>query len=794
MTPAIDGDLRRRARELAALHQMAASLSSASNPDALVSTILDGARRVMSCDSAALYLSESLAEEIEPLASHGFTLEERRALNKQAASFLRARIRWSFGRPLRHPPDTSASPHSEYAATFRSDSPSPSRGGGGRGLGALSAPETRPDGRGVGAASLDGILWAPLVLDGQTIGALCLGGHQPGDLGPGEYGLATAIADYAAIAIANARLLRSNESSVRNLSTLSRVGQAVAESLQSQLVLQEIVRAAAEALTPSSTTVSLLNEERTEIVVAAVHLSSPAEDFRRRMPLHDSLAGWIIARAEPLAVPSSEASSMAQVSPSSSGFGILGGAGAPIFVQGKVIGALTAYTTSQRPYQQADLDLLQALAAQAAIAIEQASLHQSVIQEKAKLEAIVESLQDGLILVDTQERIAYVSQRFVELVGPIFQGRPDATIDRLWWRLIQDAADAEEARSQLAELDAQPATEITLTLARPTRRELAIRGLTVRADGNLVGRGYLLRDVTRQVEVERVKASILATVSHELRTPLAAIKGFASALLHEGMEWDRASQLDFLTQIDREADRLTGLVRNLLDMSRLEACTLRFEWEACDLGELVNDLLDRSASLVPDHRLQLNINTDDTRCVVDRRFLERVIWNLVENAAKYSPAGSEITVSIARDDSGILLSVTDRGVGIAPDERDRIFERFVRGSGVGSTGGCGLGLAICRAIVAVHDGTIAVESTPGEGSTFTVHLPIRPPSFPPTPDLPSFATLQTDLSNAVGSSSPSPSTVELDSPSPSQGGYPGGRGVGAPGVPPASPVHGDGFP
>ena len=356
------GDLRRRARELAALHQMAARLSSAASAEALVSTILDGARHVMSCDSAALYLFEPPSEDAERLASRGFTAEERQALDHQAAGLVRTKTRPRWGRPVINE---------------------------------------------AGSSAVEGILWAPLVVDGQTIGALCLGGRQPGGLGPGDYGLATAIADYAAIAIANVRLLRSNESNVRNLSTLGRVGQAVAESLQSQLVLQEIVRAAAEALTPSSTTVSLLNEQRTEVVVAAVHLSTPAEDFRRRMPLHDSLAGWIIAHGEPLVVPSPATPTIAQISASSQSFGIASGAGAPIVVQGETIGAVTAYSTTQRRYRPGDVDLLQALAAQAAIAIEQARLHRSAMQDKAKLEAIVESLQEGLVLVDMQGRIAY---------------------------------------------------------------------------------------------------------------------------------------------------------------------------------------------------------------------------------------------------------------------------------------------------------------------------------------------------------------------------------------------------
>jgi signal transduction histidine kinase len=424
-----------------------------------------------------------------------------------------------------------------------------------------------------------------------------------------------------------------------------------------------------------------------------------------------------------MVVPSPLAPAMAQTSEIAEKFGVVSWGGVPIVVQGRAIGVLAAYSCSSQRYQQSDLDLLQALAAQAGIAIEQARLHQSVMHEKAKLEAIVESLHEGLVLVDAHGRIAYASRRFVDLVGLDVQSHPQPTIDLVWRWLTRSAVDPAEARARITELDTRPSVEITLPLSRPSLRELGIQSLTVRADGLPVGRGYLLRDVTRQAEVERVKASILATVSHELRTPLAAIKGFASALLHDDMQWDHASQRDFLTQIDSEADRLAGLVRNLLDMSRLEAGTLPFEWEPCDLAELVQDTLSRSAPFVADHALRVVVEARETRCLVDRQLLERVIWNLVDNAAKYSPAGSPITIRITRDAGSILLDVADQGIGIAPEDRERIFERFVRGTGATRTGGCGLGLAICRSIVSMHGGNIAARSEPGGGSVFTVRLP-----------------------------------------------------------------------
>jgi signal transduction histidine kinase len=676
----------RRARELAAVHQIAARVSSAASGDDLVATIMESARQAMTCDAVAVYLCRQYGG-VEPIASRGFGTRERVALDKQAEQYLCAKMESSQAQGVRAP---------SAAAVLH---------------------DVEPDD---GHARLTGVISAPLIADGRLVGALFVGSRAPrAGLGIDDYHLAAAIADRVAVAITDAQKLRSE---VRRLSTFSHVSESMAGSLQTQMVLQEIVRQAGEALAPSSAIIGLLDEDTDEIVCVSTYLSTPADDFTRRWSAHGPLTGKIIEHGATVVIPSGSTTDAQVLHATRAELNSY--LGVPITVQGRVVGHLTAYSREPQQYRSQDVQLLQALALQAGIALEQASLQELVTQEKARFQAIVESMREGVVLVDPRRLIAYASARFVALVGVDSLSLKNMPVDTVWSQLAAHSEHPSETRNRLAQLESHTATEVTVPLT--SRRVLTIQRFVVEGAESPLGSGYLVRDVTRRTEVERLKDSILGMVSHELRTPLAAIKGFASALLQDSMVWDRAVEHDFIVQIEREADRMNALVRNLLDMSRLEAGTLRFEWEACDLVAVLADVLRRFEPLASDHPLQLAAESPSAQCIVDRRFMERVVWNLLDNAVKYSAAGTPIVVHVRCAPTGVRFSVVDHGIGISAADRERIFERFVRvGRLTNSTSGCGLGLAICRAVVNVHGGSLTVESEPSHGSTFSVDLPTR---------------------------------------------------------------------
>jgi len=225
-----------------------------------------------------------------------------------------------------------------------------------------------------------------------------------------------------------------------------------------------------------------------------------------------------------------------------------------------------------------------------------------------------------------------------------------------------------------------------------------------------------------------VREELLAATSHELRTPLAHIKGFTSTLRQSDVVWDEATRQDFLAEIEREADRLTELIDDLLSMSRLESgAPAQHPREAVAPADLLAAGLDRIRGLLGDARVEVDIGPCLPAIVVDAAQMEQVIANLVENAAKYGPATVQIRVTAALAADELELGVEDDGPGIPEEDFEHVFDKFYRARRTEQSGvpGTGLGLAICRAIVDAHHGRIWAENRSQGGARLVVRLPIQ---------------------------------------------------------------------
>jgi two-component system, OmpR family, sensor histidine kinase KdpD len=229
-------------------------------------------------------------------------------------------------------------------------------------------------------------------------------------------------------------------------------------------------------------------------------------------------------------------------------------------------------------------------------------------------------------------------------------------------------------------------------------------------------------------EANRAKSSLLAAVSHDLRTPLAAIKASATSLLQAGADFDEGERREFLAAVNREADRLDRLVRNLLDMSRIEsgALTPRLEWH--NLSEIAADVVDRLQPVSDGHELQLVAEDREFLANVDYVQLSQVLTNLVDNAIRHGAPLAPIRVGVAEG----RLWVENQGRQLSDEEREHIFDRFYRGEGLAS--GTGLGLAIAKGVVEAHGGRIWVENT-AEGMRFRVELAVSEERGVPSPSL-----------------------------------------------------------
>lgn len=340
--------------------------------------------------------------------------------------------------------------------------------------------------------------------------------------------------------------------------------------------------------------------------------------------------------------------------------------------------------------------------------------------ERDVLDAVLESTGEGILMVDDAGHTVVGNRAWRDLLGG------DGLIAASDFRRLEGTHQqtfADSCSAWLTNPESIAAAEFERT--EPIFQRLRCYTAPVRhRDSQLLGRIFVLRDVTRESEAERMRSALVATVSHELRSPLTAIAGYTDTLLNSG-PWDSETEQQFLEIVAQSATKLTGLVDNLLDAAKVEAGVLRVEPEPIRLERIVEQVVSHRRALVHEHVLEVETEADLPLANADPVRVEQVVANLVDNAIKYSPEGGAITIRVQYSRPDLVVSVIDRGVGLTPEQAQRLFERFYRVEGpiARATRGVGLGLFICRSLVEAHGGRIWVESRPGEGSAFSFTLP-----------------------------------------------------------------------
>jgi len=236
----------------------------------------------------------------------------------------------------------------------------------------------------------------------------------------------------------------------------------------------------------------------------------------------------------------------------------------------------------------------------------------------------------------------------------------------------------------------------------------------------------LAQDALVQMESERLRNSLLAALSHDLRTPLTVLVGLAESLALTKPPLSPA-QLDSTEAIQDEARRMSTLVSNLLDMARIESGEVKLNLQWQPLEEVVGSALNAAHGMLLNHVLEVHIPRDLPLVRIDELLIERVLVNLLENASKYTPPGSRITLAAEVLGDQLSVSVSDNGPGLAVGREEAVFQKFTRGVRESATPGVGLGLSICRAIVESHQGRIVATHRPGGGARFTFTLPLGQP-------------------------------------------------------------------
>jgi two-component system, OmpR family, sensor histidine kinase KdpD len=235
--------------------------------------------------------------------------------------------------------------------------------------------------------------------------------------------------------------------------------------------------------------------------------------------------------------------------------------------------------------------------------------------------------------------------------------------------------------------------------------------------------GFEAEEARLEAETNRLRAALFSSVTHDLRTPLASITASVSSLLEDGSPLKGADRRELLETIDEEAGRLNRVIGNLMDLSRMRAGAVTPSKAPTAVDELIEGVIARSGSLLKDHPIRLMLRENLPEIPLDLVQIDQAMTNVLENAARFTPAGREITVAAARWRDGVQIRITDRGPGIPKEEREHVFEPFVRGD---SSSGTGLGQALARAIVVAPGGAIVVTDEPGGGAAVVIELPERP--------------------------------------------------------------------
>jgi two-component system sensor histidine kinase KdpD len=235
------------------------------------------------------------------------------------------------------------------------------------------------------------------------------------------------------------------------------------------------------------------------------------------------------------------------------------------------------------------------------------------------------------------------------------------------------------------------------------------------------------REARTDAEISQIRAALFSSVTHDLRTPLASIKAGVTSLLDSWAQHDEAQRGELLQTMLEETDRLNRLVGNLLNLARARSGGLPLEKDLTPFEDIIEGVLTRMRASLSAFAVRTMIRPDVPAIWVDTMQMDQALTNILENAMGHSPHSGEIVVSLAPWENGVQVRISDRGPGIAPEERDRVFEPFYRGPQDRTRAGTGLGLAIARAVIVAHGGRIRIEETPGHGATLVIELPVGRP-------------------------------------------------------------------
>ncbi len=724
-----------RNRELDALYDTAVTLSSTLKPSAVLEAAIQKVTNVMAVEIGAIFLLEEGTGRAKLAAWRGLTEAVVRRLLENPST-------QSPGSPTRIGRHTVEMTALEDPTLVRS-------------LGGMAAR----------IAPLGVCACAQIVSRGSVVGTIAVAGREQGSLTSRDADLLAGVGYQLGLAIENARLYeRTDERLTENLAELQKaerrsrflaeVGELLGSSREMGQVLDLVAEKCAEVV-GDWCAVYVLDERERQLRLEAIHHRDREELtairqvlLNRTIRVGEGLIGRVAQRGEPLLAPSltrrqvsaevhllsqslEDIAALRQVTPTSI-------VAAPLRSRGRTVGVLVAVVThSEKPLGEADLSLVTELAHRTGTAIESSQLFQENVAQRRHLEAIITQMADGVVIADAAGRVlvvntaakAMLGDRINHLVGhellPVrsrARGFGRAEVNR--YPLLTSALAGELVMGEEISIGDGASERVLSASATPIRNE----------SGEIDGAVAVLRDVTAERQVERMKDEFLATVSHELRTPITAVLGYTEMLLR-GLRGPLVPRQGEALQAVRSAGRrLLALVNDILDISRLEVGKQELALERIHLHLSVERAVEAISLMAASKAISVveDVPRGLPPVLADVEQLQRILGNLLSNAIKFTPQGGVVRISARlagrHGEDGVAVTVTDDGIGIPVEHQERIWDKFyqVDSSSRRLHGGTGLGLAIARGLVELHGGKVWVESEgiPGKGSTFGFTLPV----------------------------------------------------------------------
>ncbi len=618
------------------------------------------------------------------------------------------------------------------------------------------------------------ILTVPMTSGGKVIGALSSQSYQFNAYTESDQQILGTLANQATVAIQNARLFNETqqlastleirviertaalEHEQRNTETLLRILTEVSASLDLDRTLSRTLALLNEATGAEQSTIMLLLPEDNLLHYRSGYgyvTQTMQEETQRAaeavtLKIGEGLAGWVVKYRQPVMVEDLYQDPRWVVSQGSQNH--RSSVAAPLIVGEDVIGSIMVFHRHVGFFSQDVLEMVKAIGSQVAISINNSQLYELIRDQAERLgsmlrqqqvessrqTAILEAVADGVLVTDPNNFITFVNVSAEKILSMSNSQLVDNPLENFaglfgrsthtWIQTIREWSDnpgGQHAGETYAEQISMDNGHVVLVHLAP-----------IIWHTEFLGTVSIFRDITHEVEVDRLKSEFVTTVSHELRTPMTSIRGYVDVLLMGAAGALSEGQSHFLGIIKNNTERLNILVNDLLDISRIEAGRVNLSFQLVDMRQVAEEIISnmQKRSEGDEKPMSFVVDASDVlpRALADPDRIKHVLTNLVDNAYNYTPVNGQVTISLhAKNGHELQVDVKDTGVGVAIEQHERVFERFFRGEDplVLATPGTGLGLSIVKQLVEMHHGKIWMNSTgiPGEGSTFSFTIPVE---------------------------------------------------------------------